>query len=175
MLDSEIQQYLTYTGFLLRAVATQLPELISVIKESSAGYPTGHEGRTELDENDEAVTYDSRTQSAALHPDPARDARKDLERNVKALRNAAVNLDGLRQAWLTTTKDRPKGDGEPGCTSCNRLKMWAPVHRDGRCKWCYEWWLANKQEPPIPLLRAHHEGRRITSALERRLMGKKAG
>lgn len=197
MLDSEIQQYLTYADFLLSAARADLDRLIDTIKESSAGYPTGHEGSTEIDEDGEAVTYDSRTQSAALHPDPARDARKELERNVKTLRNAAVNLDGLRQAWLFTTNETPIGKNEdPGCRSCkrltvvvkgNRVERWEPrrelskktitrevegeiitetvVHYSTYCEWCDDWFNGENQPPPIKVLEAHHDGKRITSSL----------
>lgn len=167
MLDSEIRQYVAFTRFLMDAVEGQLDDLIATIKDSSAGYPTGHEGATEIDEvTGEAVTYDSRTQSAALHPDPARDARRDLERNVKALRNAAVNLDGQRQAWLVTTNEKPVGERDEGCDSCKRAKVWSPRREDGRlCQWCADWNRSEGQYPPQNVLEAHHQGKRITNVL----------
>jgi hypothetical protein len=167
LLDSELNQYIAYSDFLLRVVRDNLPKLIETIKESSAGYPSGHEGGTEVDAvTGEAVTYDSRTQSAALHPDPARDARKELERNTKALRSALVNLDGLRQAWLFTTSDRPLGEGNPGCESCARSGVWSPRHQQSSlCQWCADWSQAEGHFPPKSLLEAHHQGKRITNAL----------
>lgn len=195
MLDSELHQYLAYTQFLLKAV--DLPHLLETLKESSAGYPTGHEGRTELDENGEAVTYDSRTESAALHPDPAREARKAVEKSLRALRNEAVNLHGTYEAWLRTADaNKAKGQGEPGCKSCARLKVtikgrqedrWEPrrklsekvvprdenghityetvVNYSAYCEWCDDWVNAEGEPPPMRVLQARYDGKRITSAL----------
>ncbi len=177
MLDSDITQHLNYCEFLLRSFKDHLPDLMSTLRESSAGFPTGHEGRTELDDDGEEVTFQSRTEAAALHHDPAREGRKVLERNAKALRNAMVNLDGLRQDWLTTTNDKPKGTQELGCDSCNRANVWSPRRQlptvagdknpryENLCQWCSDWNRAEEQYPPQSVLNAHHEGRRITSAL----------
>lgn len=52
---------------------------------------------------------------------------------------------------------------DDGCRSCARIKTWAPIHRTHRCRWCSDWaYNHNGEDPPPEILRAHHEGRRIT-------------
>lgn len=72
---------------------------------------------------------------------------------------------------------------EPGCRSCARLPgvkgpRWEPVYRtkdrvSPLCRWCYEWNLVHKEDPPLPLLQAHHDGKLITTRLVQEVMGEK--
>lgn len=71
----------------------------------------------------------------------------------------------------------PEADsaGEPGCKSCARLaKNWAVVHRSERCRWCYDFWLVEKQDPPVDLLIARRDGKRITDRMVRDALGRKS-
>lgn len=69
------------------------------------------------------------------------------------------------------------------CRSCHRDHGYCePVatRRDGSrrysdyCNWCGEWVAANQKEPPLELLRAKHEGRRITQSMVEQVNRKKA-
>jgi hypothetical protein len=55
---------------------------------------------------------------------------------------------------------------DDGCTSCGRIKAWSPIHRTRRCQWCMDWARNHGgDDPPIDILRTHHQGRRITTRL----------
>jgi hypothetical protein len=50
--------------------------------------------------------------------------------------------------------------------SCHRIHTWSPIHRTRRCRWCWDWAATHESDdPPIDILRAHHQGRRITTRL----------
>lgn len=61
------------------------------------------------------------------------------------------------------------------CVSCMRLQKCEPIalHKDGRarytdlCRWCGPIASAEKVLPPLPCLRAHHEGRKVTAKFMR--------
>ncbi len=65
--------------------------------------------------------------------------------------------------------------GEVGCRSCARLKdsrgrpTFSPVHRDGSqwCRWCYDFQLEYKCDPPVVLLEARSRGQRISDRMTR--------
>lgn len=55
---------------------------------------------------------------------------------------------------------------DDGCASCARIKTWSPIHRTRRCQWCADWARSHGgEDPPVDILRAHHQGRRITTRL----------
>jgi hypothetical protein len=55
---------------------------------------------------------------------------------------------------------------DDGCISCHRIKTWSPIHRTRRCQWCMDWARNHDgDDPPVDILRAHHQGRRITTRL----------
>lgn len=58
---------------------------------------------------------------------------------------------------------------DDGCVSCARIKTWSPIHRTCRCRWCYDYLRTEREDPPVALVRAHAEGRRITTQLVVRL------
>lgn len=51
----------------------------------------------------------------------------------------------------------------PQCRSHERIGEWAPVAHSGRCTWCYRWWLAHDDDPPIEILKLYDSGVRITA------------
>lgn len=66
-----------------------------------------------------------------------------------------------RRALPPTTTDL-----DDGCVSCARIRTWSPIHRTRRCRWCSDWaYTHSGQDPPADILRAHHEGRRVTVRL----------
>jgi hypothetical protein len=67
-----------------------------------------------------------------------------------------------RQALPPTTKQAL----DDGCVSCARIKTWSPIHRTRRCRFCSDWAYAHGgEDPPIDILRARRDGRRITTRL----------
>lgn len=91
----------------------------------------------------------------------ARMAARAVVRSVEA---AVEELQRAVGVLLDATPAAPK-NVEPGCKSCERVGVWMPVFRGERDKWCYDWQAAHKADPPIEVLRAHHDGKRITTRL----------
>jgi hypothetical protein len=55
---------------------------------------------------------------------------------------------------------------DDGCVSCARIRRWSPIHRGRRCRWCGDWTASQGGgDPPIDILHAHHDGRRVTVRL----------
>jgi len=67
-----------------------------------------------------------------------------------------------RQALPPPTSQAP----DDGCVSCARIKTWSPIHRAKRCRFCSDWAYAHSgEDPPVDILRARRDGRRITTRL----------
>lgn len=67
-----------------------------------------------------------------------------------------------RQALPPPTRQRL----DDGCVSCARIKTWSPISRTRRCRFCSDWSYAHGgEDPPIDILRARRDGRRITTRL----------
>jgi hypothetical protein len=157
--------------------------LVKVLLDMHRGYPAGgHEGSSGSggDGTDRMVNL-------AIGNDEARKDLGRLDRLSKQARGVAEELDGIRQQWLKTTHDKPTGQAEPGCRSCARLpKSWSPRRRlpddptkvdhagkpivqfAERCQWCDDWFRAEEADPPLPILRLHKQGVRITESVLRR-------
>lgn len=107
-------------------------------------------------------------------------ASTDLARLTKAhaqlARIAATVLDLHRRYSINPANayQRTTTTETPGCTSCARvpvtlqdgtkLPRWSPVHRDGLCRWCWDWRRRTDSIPPTDKLRSHHEGKRVMVA-----------
>lgn len=74
-------------------------------------------------------------------------------------------------AALTWT---PKADtqGEPGCIVHAQHGHHEPVHKNLRCRWCYDFWNAEGADPPADLLAARAQGKRITTQMVRAALSK---
>jgi hypothetical protein len=67
-----------------------------------------------------------------------------------------------RQALPPPTRQ----DLDDGCISCARIHTWSPIHRTRRCRFCSDWARNHAgEDPPIDILRARRDGRRITTRL----------
>lgn len=91
----------------------------------------------------------------------------DVEAHVaQARRSLAIALSLVHQTLpAPNTLTRLKPTGDPGCTSCKRIDAFAPATRAGRCDWCYRWWLAENEDPPVGVLEARARGDRITTKI----------
>lgn len=63
------------------------------------------------------------------------------------------------------------GPSPDQCVSCERIHQVAPVYKARRCRWCYDFYRAQRVDPPTEVLHAHHSGRRIHQRLIRQHMG----
>lgn len=107
--------------------------------------------------------------------DPVRRSALDVRRGL------AGALGDLRMAvTVLGNADRPAPvTGEPECRSCIRIGVYSVVHRGksgndtALCKWCYEWNAIHGEDPPEPILRAHADGKRITTRLVKEVMGER--
>lgn len=98
---------------------------------------------------------------------PQADHLGHAHRQVIAKLHAARRL--LEEAESTGRQALPPTTSQThddGCISCARIKAWSPIHRTRRCRFCSDWSYAHgSDDPPIDILRAHHQGRRITTRL----------
>lgn len=98
-------------------------------------------------------------------PDPLATAHVDLCANLEKARRLLEEAESTGRQVLPFVA--PISDD--GCISCARLHRWSPIHRTRRCRFCYEYLRAESADPPAALVRAHLEGRRITTSLVIRL------
>ena len=56
------------------------------------------------------------------------------------------------------------------CVSCARLHKTTHTFAADQCRWCYEFKRAEGVLPPLELLDAHHQGKRITEAMVRQAL-----
>lgn len=100
--------------------------------------------------------------SDAKVADPIRYLGEDALRGVTG---ALGDLRMVRNALISCSRFFDTNPGEPGCSSHARIQDWEPVDRNGRCAWCYRFWLSEDIDPPLELLKARSEGRRITAQM----------
>ncbi len=137
------------------------------------GFPTqsmrGSSRSSVLDEDGFAVAPVSDPTGELASGDRIVDPIKEHLRSVmRGLTDAVGALRTARGALVKSSQYAEIGPGEPRCASCARLNEWGTVYRSERCRWCYEFWLRWKRDPPIDLLRARlKEGKRITTQMER--------
>ena len=81
---------------------------------------------------------------------------------LRGLTDALGDLRMSRAALITGSQYAEAQDGSARCSSCARIGEWSDAYRGDRCTWCHKFWLMWRREPPIDILKAHHEGRRIT-------------
>lgn len=173
----------------LTTIVERLPRALNAIHDSLGGYPTRTAGATSTTSpvsflDIETMDPDGPTdripltpvEAAATTPDPA---RRDLHNLDTAIRDAAKALEDAHRIvarYTPTQPRRTKADPAPDdwCTSCFRnaghhtpitlRKSGEPYYAD-LCKWCGEWRTAHGTLPPVAILRARHEGRKITTRL----------
>lgn len=160
-------------------ILTRIPGTIRAMRDYKRGYPTGHAGRTDLEAG--ACT---RTEALALAGPDAIDREQReltdcLDRALRALQTAynicarykptKQERERLAKAAIAATASAQSGDLDGWCRSCIRDHSHLEPVWDGRyvdlCRWCAEFRNAEGTDPPVPLLRARHDGRRITTAM----------
>jgi hypothetical protein len=98
---------------------------------------------------------------------PARDVLVHTHTDVVTkLHQARRLLEQAESAGRRALPPAPTANLDDGCISCARIKTWSPITRTRRCRWCSDWaYTHHGDDPAIDILRAHHEGRRITTHL----------
>lgn len=150
-------------------------------KRTRDGFPTasnfrrigGGGGATEAD-----PTY---ARAAESVDEPDRDPLRHADHRVREALALASKL--LDVAVLELVKAQPpllNEGGEPGCVVHARIvddlgtekrRRWVPRADKGdgrlhdRCGWCHRWWIAEGEDPPEALVRAHDDGRKLTTKL----------
>lgn len=117
----------------------RMPTVDQRIDDMERGWPTGHEGGTELHEG-EALEYQSSTEANALNPSRDVVGKDKRRRNelLEQLTKIAYELDDIDRKYLGGG-DGTKPPDPPGCEVTGRFKtkdgrkLWAPVdrHTDG--------------------------------------------
>lgn len=97
------------------------------------------------------------------HRDLLSSTYHDITRKLDQARRL---LEQAESAGRQALPPPPRPILDDGCRSCARIRTWSPISRSGRCRWCSDWAYAhNGDDPPADILRAHHEGRRITTRI----------
>lgn len=160
---SQAADTLTQVGELAGRLAILEPRLRQAARGTPLdGYPRSSMGGVHGHGGDPTGTV------AALRVDhPGIDTLAQSHHRVLGLVDHARRL--LEEAESTAHQALPPvvSQGlDDGCTSCARIKAWSPVHRTRRCRWCYRWAGDHAgDDPPIDILRAHHDGRKINVRL----------
>lgn len=95
---------------------------------------------------------------------------------VRGITGALGDLRMARDALMKLSTRLEPELGEPGCSSHARLGSWESIHKNGRCRWCYDFWIAQGQDPPTDLLDARSAGKRITQRMvDEAMMPKRSG
>lgn len=95
---------------------------------------------------------------------PGRDVLASIYADVAhKLHQARRLLEQAESAGRHALPPAPTTNLDDGCISCARIKTWSPITRTRRCRWCSDWaYNHDGNDPPTEILRAHHDGRRIT-------------
>jgi hypothetical protein len=97
------------------------------------------------------------------HSDVLGHAHRDVLSKLHQARRLLEQAESAGRRALPPPANQTLDDG---CLSCARIKTWSPIHRTRRCHWCSDWSYAHGgEDPPVDILRAHHQGRRITTRL----------
>jgi hypothetical protein len=125
-------------------------------------------------------TNDPTGEAVAGRADEASQALTASRTLYKRLYALALQAAAERDEWAPVEgAQRPVGGpGEDWCSSCWRSNQHCePVsgHHAGRCRWCGDWKREYGEDPPLTLLRLHHQGERITVQMVERYTRKKAG
>ena len=83
----------------------------------------------------------------------------------QALTHALGDLRVARGSMIKAFEGRDEEPDEPGCVNCQRVASWVPVHRSERCRWCYDFWLAEGFDAPDDLLKVRASGRPVTQRM----------
>lgn len=152
-------------------ILNRIPDAVRVMRDYKRGYPTGGDGPpakviAELGSC-------TRTEALALAgPDAIdreqRELDQCLDRALRALQTA-YNICARYQRAARPTKPEAQTNDEGWCSSCIRDGGYLEPAAAGRyaalCRFCGEWLAANGTNPPMEILKARHEGRRITTQM----------
>lgn len=159
------------------AIIRAWPQIQHMAYTMGRGYPTQPPDGTpprqlDQDELDNGTIHLTLIERLAHdnQPDLAQQAIEwfaHLTETLAHIRNLAS--DAAKLTW-TPPSDR---EGEPGCI--NRHAGYEPVHKNLRCRWCYDFWLAEGIDPPSTLIVARDRGERITQHKVRDALNKRRG
>lgn len=88
--------------------------------------------------------------------------RVHAERLFQNLAHALHDMRVARGSMIAAFEDVKPEEGAPACRPHAEAGIFYTADRNGRCDWCYRFWLAEGQDPPPDLIRAKAEGKRIT-------------
>lgn len=132
-----------------KTITDTLPGFRSNTLPANGGTPTGSQP-----ENYETINTDAAVTALA-----------ELKHHVRLAFASAAAVHRIVERWNPTpgtTKKTKTLDPQDWCRSCLRIAKCSPRHRGDLCRWCYDFTKSTGQQPPIELVRDHHEGRRIT-------------
>jgi hypothetical protein len=116
------------------------------------------------------------TGEAAVDPGTDRDpVYGHIQAIVDGITTAVGSLRKARTEMILGSQYAELRPPEPGCSSCERIGSWVPAEDNGRCRWCYDFWLAEGCDPTIWLLQERAAGKRITQPMVNQALAKVKG
>lgn len=155
----------------LHEIARRIPQVLANLADNipdSPGASTGGTGSHNTTSPVEAA------HARHLLDDQALADWAELQRLDRALHPLLRRYLDLTSRWMFTRQlgsqrhARPTTD-EDWCASCLRIDWFTPRAdgRGDRCDWCYRFRLAEGIDPPLALLHARRDGKRITDEMVR--------
>ena len=158
---------------------TRLQPALKALHEHSPGFPSGLEPPaatpSEDGEPDQQTSQPERWEDMAT--DEAVTDLKKLRAEVRKAFGAAATIYDLATRWSVTPSAHTDEAPEGACESCFRHRRhYSPV-ATGRykryCTFCGQFNGNYGMIPPMPILRLHHDGRRISVQQVEKYVGKK--
>lgn len=139
----------------------------------AAGFGTPGGGGADVE-----LTSMERIMESAGKPDPTRTDQRRWHRAIIMIVQAEQILADLAtyaaHAPTATMASSIADDHELGadgktmwCAQCIAVGHRAPIHVGSTCRWCYDWQREHNAPPDPVILRAHHDGRKITATMTR--------
>lgn len=91
--------------------------------------------------------------------------RLDVEHIAQNLVRALGAIRAARGRMIQTFQGFKVDLGEPGCSAHAAAGIYEEATKAGRCRWCYDFWLAKRVDPPVEILQARSIGKRITERM----------
>lgn len=159
---------LTAAARRLEAAAAALPAARRALLEAAPGWPSaGPKGGP-------GYADTSSTERAALEASRALSDARRLETLARLAITAADMLAELVEIWARPPRRGVAAeDSDAWCRSCRRIRLAVPSERAGLCWWCRHFKAAEGVLPPLELLEARRDGRRVTRAMVDRALGQR--
>lgn len=160
----QLQRHLGEIRTRIDCALTLAPTAWQQLQDNQPGYPTGKDGNGAADTQPERLATVLDRDSAYRDLIQLQIAAAHAFDAVQTIYDVAGRW-GRRPEASTFRGEVP--DPSEWCASCLRIGKCSPRFRGDECSWCYDYRRSEGEKPPVDLLTAHHEGRKITRRMVR--------